>query len=84
MKPKNIPALDIPRTPSSRQVKAIRAWLGQSQPDFAANCSISLSALVDYEKGRRKSAPDTLAAIAMFVATLKTIKFNGSAVVLAQ
>lgn len=59
--------------PSSRQVRAIRGWLGLKQPDMAKRCSVSLSALADYELGRRRTSQDTLNAIGAFVSTLDTI-----------
>lgn len=40
------------------------------QPDFARACSVSHSALADYELGRRRTSSDVLQAIAMYVDTL--------------
>lgn len=64
-----------PTIPTPRQVRAIRAWLGIKQPDFARQCSISHSALADYELGRRQTSLDVLQAIALRVSKAE-IKFD--------
>lgn len=76
-----------PFTPSPRQVRAIRAYLGFTQPAFASACSISDSALYDYEKGRRNTSPSVLDAIAAHVAVLvkfKKIEVKGNAIILPE
>lgn len=69
--------------PSARQVRAIRAYLGLTQPQFAADCSISDSALYDFEKGRRQTSPGVREAIAAHVAALK-FKVQGNAIILPE
>lgn len=69
------------KIPSARQVRAIRAWMGMLQPDFAKACSVSHSALADYELARRRTSSDVLQAIAMYVATLP-VKWNQERIVL--
>ena len=71
-----------PFLPSGRQVRAIRAWLDMSQPEFAAACSISASALYDFEKGRRATSPGVLEAIAAYVATTPIRSAAGNAIIL--
>jgi predicted transcriptional regulator len=72
-----------PTTPSPRQLRAIRAWFGIKQPDFARRCSISHSALADYELARRNTSNEVLVAIGIYVKTLE-VKFNGTAIVLEE
>lgn len=69
------------KVPSARQLRAIRAWTGMKQPDFAKACSVSHSALADYELARRRTSSDVLQAIAMYVATLP-LKWRGDCLVL--
>lgn len=70
--------------PSARQTKAVRSWLGLSQTDFAENCGINLSTLMDYEKGNRKTSTETLTAIALYVMKLKGVRFDRAAIVLPE
>jgi hypothetical protein len=72
-----------PQIPSARQTKAIRVYLGQGQGDFARNCLISITALMDHEKGHRRTSAKTLAAIAIYVATLG-FRFDGSDLILEE
>lgn len=72
-----------PVIPSGRQVRAIRAWLGKTQPAFARECSVSHSALYDFEKGRRATSPGVVEAIAAHVATLDIVT-TGDAIVLGN
>lgn len=69
--------------PSARQVRAIRGYLGLTQPQFAADCSISDSALYDFEKGRRQTSDGVREAIAAHVAALK-IEVRGDAIILPE
>ncbi len=70
--------------PSPRQVRAIRAWFGLSQGEFADKCSVSLTTLVAYERGNRKPAPVTLELIARQSAEMN-VRFNQSgAIVLPE
>lgn len=75
--------IDWPKTPSPRQLRAIRAWFGIKQPDFARRCSISHSALADYELARRNTSNEVMVAIGLYVQTLK-VKFNGNAIALEE
>ena len=72
-----------PIIPSARQVRAIRAWLSVKQPDFARSCSISHSALADFELGRRETTKEIRLSIARHVATLK-IKFTDGNMILPE
>lgn len=72
-----------PFVPSARQLRALRGWLGLSQQEFADGASVSVSALIDYERQRRQSSPDVLEAIARHVQRLK-ITVKGSALVLGE
>lgn len=79
---------DIPttiiKTPSARQVRAIRAWLGIPQGEFAKQCKISVSALADFEIGKRATKPETRAAIGLAVKEIEFVKFNGNSVLLPE
>ncbi len=69
--------------PSARQLRALRGWLGVSQQQFATACCVSVSALIDYEKARRRSSPDVLEAIARYVRSLN-ITVRDSSLVLGE
>lgn len=76
-----------PFTPSPRQVRAIRAYLGFTQPAFASACSISDSALYDFENGRRNTSASVMEAIAAHIAVLakfKKIEVKGNAIILPE
>lgn len=72
-----------PIIPTSRQVRAIRAWLGVKQPDFAKACAISHSALADFELGRRETTKEIRLCIARYVAVLG-VDFRGTKIVLPE
>jgi DNA-binding transcriptional regulator YiaG len=76
-----IPKATAHPVPTSRQVKAIRAWLGLSQGAFAKEAGLALSTIVEYEQGKRRTSPESLAAIALYVSSL-SIKWDGDALVL--
>ena len=76
-----------PFTPSPRQARAIRAYLGLTQPAFASACSISDSALYDFEKGRRNTSPSVLDAITAHIAVLtkfKKIEVRNGSIILPE
>lgn len=77
------PMAKKPYTYSARQVRAIRAYLGLTQPQFAADCSVSASALYDFEKGRRETSPGVRDAITAHVVNLG-FKVQGNAIVLPE
>lgn len=64
--------------PSSRQVLAIRMWAGIKQRDFAKLCSVSRTALADYEIAKRQPRSETLKAIAAYIATIEGVTFSKS------
>ncbi len=61
------------------QSKAARALIGMTQPQLAKASGLGLSTIVDYEKTRRKVAPDSVAAIqnALEKAGIEFISPNG-------
>ena len=69
--------------PSPRQVKAVRSWLGMSQPEFAKKAGLSLSTIMDYEKEKRRTSTESLAAIGLYLKTLE-VEFVAGAIVLPK
>lgn len=67
--------------PTPRQLRAIRAWVGVRQPDFASRASISVAALADYELGRRQTSENVLLAIALQVSKM-AVRFEDGRLVL--
>lgn len=70
--------------PSPRQVRAIRAWFGLNQAEFAERCSINHMTLVHYERGNRRPAEVTLELIARQVAKMQVRFSSGNAIVLPE
>jgi DNA-binding XRE family transcriptional regulator len=68
--------------PSSRQIRALRYWLGISQGEFAQAAGIGVTTLVAFEKGHKVSV-DTLEMIARQVARMEVPMRKDGAMVLA-
>lgn len=67
--------------PSSRQIRALRYWLGIHQNEFARAAGIGISTLVAFEKGQKVS-PDTLEMIARQVVRMGVAMRKDGAMVL--
>ena len=67
-----------PFLPSARQVRAIRGWMGVSQGEFARMAGVSVSAVADFEIGKRATKPETRSALATAVKALRDVAFSGN------
>lgn len=70
--------------PSARQLRAVRAWTGLSQPEFGARAGVSLATITNYEREAVKPSTDSKLAIGRYIAELGIAFNEDDSVVLAQ
>lgn len=70
--------------PSPRQVRAIRAWHGMSQVEYAKRAGTSQSTVIDYELGRRALTHTMLQAMAIAARNLGVDFDKRGAVILPE
>ncbi len=71
------------RTPTPRQLRAVRAWFGWTQADASEHLNISVTTIQTYENGTRETDPKSLAMVTVALDRLG-VRFDGTSVVLPE